>query len=133
MKASVVALAALLSSGFAYPAFAAMEPAGSVDLWPVDTHGVVTYSNLSGDMLAFTARGNADVACRSVTATFADGSSAELFHGVLAPDDQFKIYVPGGVRNIRRMDFDCLSVDRGRAIVDIAADVPGRRIIVPLG
>ena len=134
MKASIIAAAALVSAGFAFPAFAAMQSAGSVDIWPVDTHAAVTYSNLTGDIIALTARGNADVACRSVMAAFGDGSSVEIFRGVLAPDDQFKIYVPGGARNIQRVDFDCLPVDRGRAIIAVAANVPGPRgAFVPLG
>ena len=75
------------------------------------------------NLVALTARGNADVACRSVWATFGDGTSALIFHGVLAPDDQTKTYLPGGTRNIQRIDFDCLSVDRGHAIVDVDANV----------
>ena len=51
-------------------------------------------ANLTGDILALTARGNADVSSRSVTATFGDGSAVEIFRGPLAPDDQVKVYVP---------------------------------------
>lgn len=118
----MIALTALVFL-FPIPAFAAMEPVGSVDLWPVYTRAAVAYSNLSGDIVALTARGNADVGCRPVMATFADGSGAEIFSGVLPPDEQFKVYLPGGARNIRRMDFDCLSIDRGRAIIDVEADL----------
>ncbi len=131
MKLRTLALAAALSL-FAVPALAAMQPVGAAGLWPVDTHAVITWPALSGDIVALTARGNADIACRSVTASFADGSSAEIFHGVLPPDDQFKVYLPGGVRTLRQMDFDCLSVDRGHAVIDVAADVvPGS--FVPAG
>jgi hypothetical protein len=109
-----------------------MSPAGSVDLWPVPTHATAMYSNFTGDLVGLTARGNADVACRSVWATFSDGSSALLFHGVLAPDDQTKVYLPGGIRNVQRMDFDCLSVDRGHAIVSVDANIaPG--YLFPIG
>ena len=125
MKISVLLFSVPPLMGFAFPAFAAMEPAGSVDLLPVSTHAVVSYANLTGDILALTARGNADVACRTVTATFSDGSSAGIFRGVLAPDDQFRVYLPGGTRNVKRIDFACLSADKGRAILDIAANMTG--------
>lgn len=130
MKASVVALALALSGVVAAPAFAVMEPAANIGLLPVPTL-ISVDANFTGDMLAFTARGNADVTCNGITATFADGSAAFLYRGTLAPDDQVKLSLPGGVRNIRHMDFDCYSADRGRAIVNVAANmVPA---FVPLG
>jgi hypothetical protein len=125
MKTSVIALVVLISSGFALPAFAVMQPIGSVGLLPTDTRAATMHSSLTVDIVALTARGNADVACRSVTVTFGDGSTFRIFRGVLAPDDQFKVYLPGGARNIQRMDFDCLSVDRGYAIVGVDANVIG--------
>lgn len=131
MKASIIGLAVLLSGTAAAPAFAVMAPAADVDLWAVPIHTSVD-ANLTGGMLAFTARGNADVACRGITATFADGSIAFLYRGTLAPDDQVKMRLPGGPRNIRHMDFDCYAVDRGRAILNVAANV-GPTYVVPLG
>lgn len=126
MKGPMIAISALAVCLVSFPAFAVMQPVGSVDLWPVTTRAALMYpTNLTGDILALTARGNADVSCRSVSATFGDGSAAEIFRGTLAPDDQFKVYVPGGARNIQRVDFNCLSVDRGRAIVDVAANLTG--------
>ena len=130
MKASVVALALVLSSAIAAPAFADMVAAASVGLLPVPTLTSVD-ANFTGDIVAFTARGNADVACRSITASFADGSTAFLFHGTLAPDDQVKLWLPGGAHNIRHMDFDCYSIDRGRAIISVAANMTPA--FVPLG
>jgi hypothetical protein len=132
MKARILAIGIVAAWLVSFPAFAVMQPVGSVDLWPAPTRAAAMYPTaLTGDLLALTARGNADVSCRTVTATFGDGSSAEIFHGTLAPDDQFKFYLPGGARNIQRMDFDCLSVDRGRAIVDVAANLTP--VFVPPG
>jgi hypothetical protein len=129
----MLALAAFGASLVVVPAFAAMQPVGSVALWPVPTRaGVIYPANLTGDILALTARGNADVVCRTVIATFGDGSAVEIFHGTLAPDDQFKVYMPGGVRNIQRIDFNCLSADRGRAIVTVDANLTGPAFL-PLG
>lgn len=122
MRAAII-LVTLLISATALPARAAMQPVGSVLLLPVSTGTAVPYTNLRGDILALTARGNADVGCHTVIATFSDGSYAEIFHGVLPPDELFKVYLPGGVRDIARIDFNCLSIDRGRAIIDIDANV----------
>lgn len=130
MKASVTALALLLSIAVAMPAFAVMEPAVNVDLLPTPTLASVD-ANFTGDMLAFTARGNADVACRGITATFADGSTAILYRGTLAPDDQVKMPLPGGARDIRHMDFDCYAADRGRAILNVAANVTPTYVVPP--
>jgi hypothetical protein len=125
MKTSVIALVTLISSGLAFPAFAVMRPVGSVGLLPTDTLAATTHSSLTADIVALTARGNADVACRNVTVTFSDGSTFRIFRGVLAPDELFKVYIPGGARNIQRMDFDCLSIDRGYAIIDVDANISG--------
>lgn len=133
MKASLIALTAFLSSAVAVPAFAVMQPAANVDLWDIPTHTSVAYSNFTGDILAFTARGNADVDCRGITATFADGTSALIYRGMLAPDDQVKTWLPGGTRDIRRMDFDCYSVDRGRAVLNVAANMIAPLEVVPFG
>lgn len=131
MRANVI-LVMLLVFAAALPARAAMQPAGSVFLLPVNTGTAVTYSNLRGDILALTARGNADVGCHAVIATFADGGSAEIFHGVLPPDELFKVYLPGGARDIQRIDFYCLSIDRGRAIIEVDANVVPGGIIADL-
>lgn len=131
MKPSVITLALVLSSAVVAPAFAVMMPAANIDLLPVPTL-VSVDANFTGDIVAFTARGNADVACFGITATFADGSAAFLYRGILAPDSLVKMWLPGGVRNVRNMDFDCYSVDRGRAIINVAANmVP--TYVVPLG
>jgi hypothetical protein len=125
MKASAIALAALVSSGFAFPAMADMQPIGAVGLLPIDTQAAAMNPGLTADIVALTARGNADVSCKRVMVTFDDGTTYRIFRGVLAPDDQFKVYLPDGARRIQRIDFDCLSVDRGYAIVDVDANVIG--------
>jgi hypothetical protein len=116
---NLIVAATLASSLAAFPALAKLAPVGSVMIAPVDTRATVTYpGNITADILALTAR-NADVACRTVTAVLADGSTVELFRGVLVPNSQFKLYLPGNARTIQRMDFDCLSIDRGRAIINV--------------
>ena len=131
MRAAVIFVTLLISAA-ALPARAAMQPVGSVVLLPVSTGTAIAYTNLRGDILALTARGNADVGCHAVIATFTDGSYAEIFRGVLPPDELFKVYLPGGVRDIARIDFNCLSIDRGRAIIAIGANVVPEGFIAAL-
>ena len=123
MKVSVIVLTALISGTLAFPAFAVMRPVGSVGLLPTDTLAATMHSSLAADLVALTARGNADVSCKNVTVTFSDGRKLRIFRGVLAPDDLFKVYIPGGARNIQRMDFNCLSIDRGSAIIHVDANI----------
>jgi len=35
------------------------------------------------------------------------------------------VYIPGGARYIQRMDFDCLSLDRGYASIYVDANING--------
>lgn len=129
MKAPTIALTLLLSV-FAVPAFAVMEPAADIGL-SANPALMAVDANFTGDLLAFTARGNADVDCRSITATFADGETALVFRGTLAPDDQVKTWLPGGARNVRHMDFDCFAMDRGRAVLNVDANMAP--ILLPPG
>ncbi len=131
-KRRIVALAAAAATLVTWPAFAVRAPAGSVGLWAVPTHAAMD-TNFTGDILAFTARGNADVACRSISATFDDGTVSAIYGGTLAPDDQVEMRLPGGARNVRRLDFDCWSVDKGRAVLNVTADLVPRTVLVPLG
>ena len=102
----LMALAAVLLSGMAVPALAAWDRIGSVDFSPRDNTDT-QYGNFGGpvEALALQAR-NSDVRCRNVTAVFGDGKSARVFQGL-----------------IRRLDFNCRSMNRGAASVDIAAEV----------
>lgn len=133
MKILAATVATALLTAASAPAFAMMEPAGNVPLWDAPSHSSIAYSGLTGDIVAFTARGDSDVACGSVTATFDDGSTALMYRGTLAPDDQVEMRVPGGIRNIRRMDFNCFAIDRGRASLNVAADITPDSELVPLG
>jgi hypothetical protein len=119
----VLALAAVLFSGAAAPALAAWDRIGSVDI--SSRNGTqAQYENFGGrvEALALQAR-DADVTCRDVTATFGNGQTANVFHGVLQRGRNVTVDLPGEARMIRRLDFDCRASDRGGARVDIAADV----------
>ena len=119
----LMALAAILLSGMTVPALAAWDRIGSVDFSPRDNTDT-QYGNFGGrvEALALQAR-NSDVTCRSVTAVFADGRPANVFQGLLRRGQNVTVDLPGNSRLIRRLDFNCRSMNRGTASVDIAAEV----------
>jgi hypothetical protein len=119
-RSSTLIVAALLASGVAIPAFAALEPVGSVDFSMRDTHDSQPV-NVTGDALTLTARGS-DVMCDSVMATFGNGRTREVFRGNLPRGQSVTIDLPGRQRMVERLDFNCRPTERYRARVDVAAD-----------
>ncbi|HEX3486952.1 MAG TPA: hypothetical protein VHT51_18000 [Micropepsaceae bacterium] len=119
----VVGLAAVLLSGIALPALADWDHIGSVDFSYRNTNDT-QYGNFGGPVEALALRAqNSDVTCRDVTATFGDGDRAEIFHGFLPRGRNVAVDLPGRSHLIRRLDFNCHSMDRNGASVEIAADV----------
>jgi hypothetical protein len=116
----VVLASALLAGSVAVPAFAAWEPVGSVDFTYRDSHDA-KLGNFRGDAVGLTARGS-DVVCDSVTATFGNGRTREIFSGELPRGETVTIDLPGRERSIDRVDFNCHPTDRWRARVDIATN-----------
>ncbi len=82
------------------------------------------YGNFGGavERLSFRAR-NGDVRCQSVTATFNNGRTQRLYRGRLNRGRDVVVDIPGQSRMIRRIDFNCRSLERRQTTVDIAADI----------
>ena len=136
-KTRLVALAATLCTGVALSAVA--QPYGP-DRFGPDRRGgwdrigsvefsfrpdrETEYGNFGGrvERLSLQAR-NADVRCQSVTATFNNGRTARLYRGTLQRGRNVVMDVPGQSRAIRRIDFNCRSLERREATVDISADI----------
>ena len=119
-RSSTLMVAALLASSVAIPAFAALEPVGSVGFSRMDTHESQPV-NVTGDAVTLTARGS-DVMCDSVMATFGNGRTREIFRGDLPRGQNVTIDLPGRQRMVERLDFNCRPTERWRARVDVAAD-----------
>jgi hypothetical protein len=115
-------MAAVLFSSVAVPASAAWDRIGSVDFSFRNTSDT-QYGNFGGrvESLALVAR-DADVRCRDVRATFGNGENQQIFRGMLPRGRNVEVTLPNG-RMIRRLDFNCQPLERGRATVDIAADI----------
>jgi len=122
MRRTVIGLAALLTVT-ALPAFAAWDRIGAVDFSRRDTHQV-QYGNFGGpvEALGLRARGG-DIHCDSVTATFGNGRTREVFRGELIQGREITLDLPGDQRRVERLDFDCEPTDGFKANVAISADV----------
>lgn len=123
MKRSAMILAAAVTAATAVPAFAARDRIGSVDFSLRDTRDV-QYGDFGGrvEALALQARG-ADMHCDSVSATFGNGRTREVFSGELPEGRNVTLDLPGAERRVERLDFDCEPIDRGRGSVDVSVDV----------
>ena len=122
-RCNLLALAAFLLAGVATPASAAWDRIGSVEFSPRNNRDT-QYGNFGGSVeaLALQAR-NSDVTCRNVTATFRNGQKQRVFRGSLQRGRVVAINLPGRERFVSRLDFNCRSVGRTAATVDISADV----------
>jgi hypothetical protein len=123
-RPNLLALAAVLSAGVTAPAMAAWDRIGSVDFSPRNNNHDTQYENFGGSVeaLALQAR-NSDVRCSSVTATFGNGRTRQVFRGELPRGQNVTVDLPGRERLVKRLDFDCRSSGQNGATVDIAADV----------
>lgn len=124
MKSVTTMLAAVLVAGTALPAFAAWDRIGSVDFTRRDIRDV-QYGSFGGpvEALALRARG-ADIRCQSVTATFNNGNTRNVFSGNLPQGREITLDLPGtGPRRVQRLDFVCEPTNRPDGSVAISADV----------
>ncbi len=147
----IAVMAALLSSTFALPALAQLQPVGSIEIGgrddmrgppgmgrdrdmrgPGSMMGPnrdrddrnVKMFELGGPVESLRLRAErSDVRCRSVDATFANGQRRNVFSGQIRENQTVNVDMPGRERNIRRLDFNC-EAERGRgASIRILADV----------
>lgn len=137
-KTRLVALAAVLCAGVVLPASA--QPGYGPDRFGPDRRGgwdrigsvdfsfrrdrETEYGNFGGpvERLSFVAR-NGNVRCTNVTATFNNGRTQRLYRGTLTRGRDVVVDIPGQSRMIRRIDFNCRSLERRQTTVDIAADI----------
>lgn len=136
-KARLLALATALCAGVAVPAIGqpyGQQPYGQPGPGPWDRIGSVdfsfrpdhevAYGRFGGriEALSFRAR-NGNVMCDSVTATFGNGRTREIYRGPLRRNRDVVVDLPGQRRAIRRIDFQCRSMAPRVTRVDIAADI----------
>jgi hypothetical protein len=116
-----LALAALLCAGVV-PALAAGHRVGSVE-FSMRRHHDSTRASFRSDAVALTAR-DGDVFCRDVQAHFNNGRTRTILQNAAVTYDQtVNVDLPGGVRNVNQLDFDCWSIYSWRTRVDVVADM----------
>ena len=81
-------------------------------------------ADFSSDRMALTSR-MGDVYCRNVEATFGDGQTRTIYQGTLRTNDTVNVNLPGNVRSVQRLAFDCRPTDASQATVDVAANTTG--------
>ena len=118
-SSTAAVVAAVLASSVAIPAFAAWDRVGSVQFSLRNNHDAMDYARLNGNAVGLTAR-NSDVTCDRVTATFGNGRTREIFNGELRRGRTVTVDLPGGERNVDRVDFYCRPLDRPQARVSAA-------------
>ena len=116
---AAIGLAALLCTTAA-PTFADWDHIGSVMFSMRDNHDS-TYGDFRGNSIALTSR-TGDVFCRDVEATFGNGRTRTIFRGMIRSGNTVNVDLPGDVRNVQQLDFDCRPTDSWRARVDVAAN-----------
>lgn len=123
MKRLLLATCAIGLSLAATPALAAWDQLGSVTVEPNRDRDRV-YSRFGGPVERLWFRSEqADVNCRSIRVTFANGRTRTVFSGRLNEDRGRVVDLPGNQRNIRRIDFRCRSLEGQDTQIRIFADI----------
>jgi len=128
----LLALTAVLCTGMAVPAMAALVSLGSVGLTDLTSSNAIDLrSNLPPrvEALSLQAR-DSDVMCRDVTARFRNGESMQIFRGFLPLGQDRVINMLPVHRDVARVDFDCRSTSPTGGRIDLAADVPAGRVVI---
>jgi hypothetical protein len=125
-RTRLAVLAAVLCAGAATPALAEWDSIGSVHVSGRDRD--VRNFDLGGpvDRISLRAENNT-VDCRSVTATFGNGTTRRVFSGRLYENRATNLDLPGNNRNIKRLAFNCSAGRYHDATIRIAADIGSHR------
>jgi hypothetical protein len=123
-KPGVLVLVALLCAA-ALPALAGWGKVGAVSFSRKHAHESIR-AKFKAETLALTAQ-DGDVFCGDVQARFANNRTRTILHNVaLTFDETVKVDLPGGVRNVERLNFDCWSLYNPRTRVDVAVNTDSR-------
>jgi hypothetical protein len=122
-RVGLLALAAIAGFGVASPALADWDNIGSIHVdYGVDRDNASPDFGGPVERLQLTATGG-DVQCQAIRATYSNGSSSNLFNGMLHQGQSRGVDVPGAAQYIRRLAFTCRSFSHGGANIRIDADV----------
>lgn len=120
--------AALLSLSAAWPAAAAVHQLGAVNV-SADHYTQVSWSRFDGPVARLSFMPDSDaVDCDHITINYRDGTSHDVFSGVLLKDQRETITFPGTDSRLRSVDFACKAQHVDGARISLSAVSDGERI-----
>ena len=123
-RPSLLLLGALMSMGAALPAAAAVHQLGAVNV-SADHYTQVSWTRFDGPVarLSFVPDNDA-VDCDHITINYRDGTSHDVFSGILLKDQRETITFPDSDSRLRSVDFACKAqhVDGARIALSAVSD-----------
>ena len=120
-KTRLIAFAAALSIGVALPALAAFD-ADTVYVSP-DHYTTASWSDFAGPVERLNVVSNRNVDCDHITVHYRDGTSQDVFSGLLYSGERQSIAFPGGTRQISDVRLACRADSDFGARLSLSADV----------
>lgn len=120
-KSRLLALATLLVAGTALPAMAAVAT-DAVYVSPTHYTGV-NWSDFDGPVARLNFISDRSVDCDHVTVNYRDGTSQDVFSGVLYGGERQTVSFPGGPRRVEVVNFACRADNDDGAHISLSADV----------
>jgi len=120
-KTRLLAFAAALSIGAALPALAAFDT-DTVYVSP-DRYTTASWSDFDGPVERLNVVSNRNVDCDHITVHYRDGTSQDVFSGMLYSGERQSIAFPGGTRPISDVRLACRAENDFGARLSLSADV----------
>jgi len=130
-KLSFLGLGAALCLGAALPAAADVHQLGAVNV-SADHYTQVSWTRFDGpvERLSFVPDNDA-VDCDHITINYRDGTSHDVFSGVLLKDQRQTITFPDSDSRLRSVDFACKARSFDGARISLSAVTEGGRSLYP--
>jgi hypothetical protein len=127
LKSSLLVAAATLTLGAALPAAAAVHQLGAVNV-SADHYTQVSWTRFDGPVQKLSFLPDTDaVDCDHITVNYADGTSHDVFSGVLLKDQQETITFPESDSRLRSVTFACRARSIDGARISLSAISDGER------
>ncbi|MGZ5928514.1 MAG: hypothetical protein ACXWLX_04800 [Rhizomicrobium sp.] len=126
-RSSLLLLGVLVSMGAALPAAAAVHQLGAVNV-SADHYTQVSWTRFDGPVarLSFVPDNDA-VDCDHITINYRDGTSHDVFSGILLKDQRETITFPDSDSRLRSVDFACKAQHVDGARIALSAVSEGER------
>ncbi len=127
-KSLIPILSAVFVAGMALPALADVHQLGDVHI-STDRYTHVTWARFEGPVLRLQFLADNDtIDCEHIIVTYADGTSHDVFSGVMQKGGIETITFPEGDSHIRAVDFACKAQSVDGARIALSADSEGNSV-----